>query len=73
MAASDPQDAIRLTEHVRQEINRLTREQLDAYRSASFLTMSPAQAEVCDVRQESIRKLIEQLWILRAEIKNFKV
>jgi hypothetical protein len=73
MTCIDPEDAIRSIEHLRQEISRLTREQLDAYRSASFLVMTPAQTEQCDVRQQSIRKLVEELWHLRAMIKNFNV
>lgn len=72
MSCSDP-DAIRSIERLRQEINRLIREQLDAYRSATFLVHTSREAELCNARQESIRKLVEELWQRRAAINNFNV
>jgi len=71
--STDPQDAKRSIENLRQEINRLIKEQLDAYKSATVLSMTAAEAEQCDARQESIRKLVEELWQRRAAIKNFNV
>lgn len=66
-------DAIKSIESLRHEIDGLIREQLDAYRSATFLGMSSPEAEQCDSRRESIRKLVEELWQRRAAIKNFNV
>jgi hypothetical protein len=69
----DRPDVIRSIESLRHEINRLTREQLDAYESATFLGMTAPEAEQCDARRESIRKLVEELWQRRAAINNFNV
>ena len=69
----DRPDVIRSIESLRHEINRLTREQLDAYQSATLLGVTSPEAERCDTRRECIRKLTEGLWQRRAAIKNFNV
>jgi hypothetical protein len=73
MSCSDPQDAIRSIESLRHELNRLIREQLDAYQGATFLGMTSPEAETCDARRECIRNLTEELWRRRAAINNFNV
>jgi hypothetical protein len=73
MSCSDSQNAIKSIERLRHEINRLIREQLDAYQSATFLGTTSPEAEQCDARRESIRKLVEELWQRRAAINNFNV
>ena len=73
MSCSDPQDAIRSIERLRHEINKLIREQLDAYQSATFSGINSPEAEQCDTRREAVRKLIEELWQRRAAIYNFNV
>ena len=60
-------------ESLRREINRLIREQLDAYQSATFLGLTSPEAEQCDARRECIKKLTEELWQQRAALKNFNV
>ena len=73
MACSDPQDAMKSIERLRHEINRLIRQQLDAYQAGTFLGMASSEAEKCDARRECIRKLTEELWQRRAAINNFNV
>lgn len=73
MSCIDPHDAIRSIQSLRHEIDRLIREQLDAYRSATFLGINSPEAEQCDARRDSIRKLVEELWQRRAAINNFNV
>jgi hypothetical protein len=73
MSCTDPQDAMKSIESLRHEINRLIREQLDAFRSATFLGMTSPEAEECDARRECIGKLTEELWQRRAAINNFNV
>ena len=60
-------------ESLRHEINRLIREQLDAYQSGTLLGITSPEAEQCDARRESIRRLVEELWYRRAAINNFDV
>ena len=60
-------------ESLRHEIDRLIREQFDAYQSATFLGMTFSEAEACDARREVIRTLAEELWQRRAAINNFNV
>jgi 50S ribosomal subunit-associated GTPase HflX len=71
--SADPQDAKRSIESLRHEINRLIREQLDAYQSATFLGATSPEAEKCDARRRLIRKLVAELWQQRAAINNFNV
>jgi hypothetical protein len=71
--SADPQDAKRSIESLKMEIDRLIREQLDAYQSATFLGVTSPEAEQCDARRESIRKLVEELWQRRAAIINFNL
>jgi hypothetical protein len=73
MSRSDPEGAVKSIESLRREINRLIREQLDAYQSATFLGMTSPEAERCDTRRECIRKLTEELWQRRVAINNFNV
>jgi hypothetical protein len=49
------------------------REQLDAYKSATFMGMDSPEAKQCNARQELIRKLMEELSQRRAAINNFNV
>jgi hypothetical protein len=73
MSGSDPQGAKMSIESLRHEINRLIREQLDAYHPATLLGMTSSEVEQCDARRGVIRKLVEELWQRRAAIKNFNV
>ena len=73
MSCTDPQDEMSSIESLRREIDRLIREQLDAYRSATFLGLASPDAQQCDARREAIRRLAEELWQRRAAIKNFNV
>ena len=71
--SSDPPDATKSIESLSGEINKLIQEQLAAYQSATFLGMTSPEAEQCNARRESIRKLTEELWQRRAAIDNFNV
>ena len=73
MSCSDPQNAIRSIESLRHEINRLIREQLDAYQSGTFLGITSPEAEQCDARRECLRRLTEELWQRRSAINNFNI
>ena len=70
ISQEDPANSI---ERLWKEIDQLTQEQLDAFSSAIFVGMSPAEAKQCDARQDYIRKLVEELWYRRAAIRNFNV
>ena len=54
MNCSDSQDAMKSIESLRCEINRLIREQLDAYKSATFLGMTSPEAEKCVLGESAL-------------------
>ena len=66
-------DAVATIEGLRQEINKLTQEHLDALKSGTDLGMMPDEAEACEARRKTIRELAEELWCLRVRIENFNV
>jgi hypothetical protein len=48
---------------LKQEIERLRQEQVDALKSATYLGMTAEQAHACDERRKNITRLIQR-WLL---------
>ncbi len=62
---SDHEDAIH---RLKQEIDRLTKQQAEALQSATYLGMSPDDAKQYDARRAQILTLVEQLRQLKKPI-----
>jgi hypothetical protein len=54
-------------QQINEEIDRLTREQTDAMKAATFMGMTPADAKSHDERRRKITSLMQQLRQLQAE------
>jgi len=65
MNSSEPWDAVDIFQRIKQEIERLTREQSEALKSATFVGMTPNEAKEYDDRRKKITCLVEQLRLLK--------
>ncbi len=61
MHPTEPSDHERAIHRLKEEIERLTKQQAQALESATYLGMSPDEAKQYDARRAQILKLVEQL------------
>jgi Asp-tRNA(Asn)/Glu-tRNA(Gln) amidotransferase C subunit len=68
MHPTEPSDHERAIHRLKEEIERLTKQQAQALESATYLVMSPDEAKQYDARRAQILKLVEQLRQLEKDI-----
>lgn len=61
MHISDSPNTVDACQQVKQEIERLTRKQSEALKTATFVGMTPDEAKEYDDRRQQITRLVEQL------------
>ena len=64
MSAKDGSSTLANVHKIKQEIDRLTEIQVKALKSATFVGMTPDEAQEYDNRLQKIFKLVEQLILL---------
>jgi hypothetical protein len=62
---SDPDDTVAAVHRIKEEIDRLTEEQAHALKHATFVGMTPEEAQEYDDRRSQITRLLRQLEILQ--------
>jgi hypothetical protein len=65
MNSSEPWNPVDVFQRIKQEIERLTREQSEALKSATFVGMTPNEAKEYDDRRKKITCLVEELRLLK--------
>jgi hypothetical protein len=68
LAPPNPSDHHTAIHRLKEEIDRLTKEQTEAVRRACYLGMTPDEAKEYDSRREKILKLVEHLRQLESAI-----
>ena len=61
---ADSSDTVSAVHELKQEIDRLTEEQAEALKSATYLGMTAEEAQEYDERRKNITRLIQQLAML---------
>lgn len=61
MNCFDTSDSVGAVQRLKQEIEKLTQEQREALKTATFVGMTPQQAQHYDARRQRITALFEQL------------
>ena len=61
---TDGTDTVAAVHRLKQEIDRLTEEQAEALKAATYLGMTSEQAKHYDERRRNITKLVQQLALL---------
>jgi len=62
---SDPDDTVAAVNRVKEEIDRLTEQQSQALKHATFVGMTPEEAQEYDNRRSQITTLLQQLEALQ--------
>lgn len=62
-------DSVDTVQRLRQEIDKLTREQTEALQTATFVGMTALESKIYDARRQRITELVEQLRVLRGSGK----
>ena len=57
----DPSNTVEAVHRVKQEIDKLTEEQVEALKQATFVGMTPDEAKEYDERRKRITVLVQQL------------
>ena len=65
MNLSETSNTAGVFQRIKQEIERLTREQFEALKSATFVGMTPGEAKEYDERRKKITCLVEELRLLK--------
>jgi hypothetical protein len=65
MTSYDTAHSVEAVQRLRQEIEKLTQEQNEALKTATFVGMTAAEAKIYDARRQRITELVEQLRVLR--------
>ena len=66
MSSYDTSDSVDAVERIRQEIEKLTEEQNEALKTATFVGMTASEAKIYDARRQRITELVERLEFLRS-------
>lgn len=61
MAVPDPSDTLPVVHRVKQEIDTLTEQQIEALRQATYVGMTPDEAQDFDARRKRIVLLVQEL------------
>ena len=61
MTSYDTSASIDPVQHLRDEIEKLTQEQSEALKTATFVGMTAAEAKIYDARRRRITELVEKL------------
>lgn len=61
LSAPDPSDTLAAVHSIKQQIDELTKQQMDALKQATYLGMTTDEAKDYDERREQITKLIQEL------------
>ena len=69
MNSYDTSNSVDALQRIRQEIERLTDEQSEALKTATYGGMTAAEAQTYDARRRRITELIERLRVLEAPTK----
>lgn len=69
MNTYDASDSVDTVQRLRQEIDKLTREQTEALQTATFVGMTALESKIYDARRQRITELVEQLRVLRGSAK----
>lgn len=69
MNTYDASDSVDTVQRLRQEIDKLTREQTEALQTATFVGMTALESKIYDARRQRITELVEQLRVLRGSGK----
>ena len=59
--ADEPSNTVSAVHRIKEEIDRLTEEQVKALKAATYVGMTPNEAKDYDARREKINKLIREL------------
>ena len=68
MSTQDASSTLATVHHLKQEIDRLTEIQVKALKSATFVGMTPEEAQDYDNRRQEIFKLVQQLMLLEKSL-----
>lgn len=66
MNSYDTPNSVDAVQKIRQQIERLTDEQSEALKTATYLGMTAAEAQTYDARRRQITELVERLRLLEA-------
>lgn len=69
MNTYDASDSVDTVQRLRQEIDKLTREQTEALQTATFVGMTALESKIYNARRQRITELVEQLRVLRGSGK----
>ena len=64
MMPSDSSDTVSAVHQLKQEIDRLTEEQTEALKSATYVGITAEEAQEYDERRKNITRLVKQLALL---------